>query len=89
MDFPAYMPMAGPSDDSAANPGMFTSQLQFQAKFVSKTRVDALPQAVQDLLAHCGEVISRNIGKSMAGRRCELLCKSVPGCISNGVMRNP
>jgi hypothetical protein len=24
-----YMPMAGPSDDSAANPGMFTSHLQF------------------------------------------------------------
>jgi len=29
-DFPMYMPKAGPTDDSAANPGMFISRLQFQ-----------------------------------------------------------
>jgi len=32
-----YVPMAGPSDDSAANPGMFTSHLQFQVEFAGKT----------------------------------------------------
>jgi hypothetical protein len=31
--FPRYMPMVGPSDDSASNPGMFISHLLIVFKF--------------------------------------------------------
>jgi hypothetical protein len=33
--FPRYMPMVGPSDDSASNPGMFISNLLIVFRFNS------------------------------------------------------
>ena len=37
-----YMPMAGPSDDSAANPGMFISGLQSQVNLIGKIELKLL-----------------------------------------------
>src|SRR5215472_4833889 len=54
-------------------------------------RPHVLPQAAQNLLAHCGEGkgYKQKQRKNMAGGCRKLLCNPVPACRCNGLVRNP